>query len=1347
MMTGQKLSCWIILFSLLLWYVQVVQSIQPKLNVTEMDILKDLYDSTGGSAGWNFISMETCDKNYAIPGQMWNFSKNAAGKYLYDPCYSATNLPFTGVNCTCDAFICTLETLAPICGNLTGSLPHSLNQLTNLQKLFFYNNSLATTIPMWLGSMTNLQMLDLSSNRFVGHIPSSIGQLANLKMFFLCSNDLSGPILPQLGLLTKLEILWLFNNSLTSSLPLELGYLQNLQELFVYDNFLTGSIPSEFEGMTSMMLLELSNNNFTGEIPASLSKLTNMQSLALQNNSLSSTISPELGLLTKMVLLNLGDNDLTGEVPPEVSNLKSLQLLLLSNNWFISNAATNSAISFFNPQALSNLTILDLSLNGFTGSIPQSIFELPSLEVFSAGSNCFSGSLPSNICNATSLQTLVISSLNTDSVCREYYWEGSAFSRYFNGFGAIHRIEGSLPQCIYSMPNMVTFHADGNSLSGNAPFSGENKSGLKISPVLRDLNIARNRLVGTISSELVTASASNKNLSSLDLSYNHIRGDLSIFAGSDGAYFKNVGPLVLQVNELSGDVPKSLLSMKNISILDGNLFGCSFDRKDLPENDYDLSSYQCGSRSMDTMLFITLLVVLVIAVFLFLWQNNDYFKRYAKAMKLWLDVAEGRQVIIPEIKITQTKRYFNYLRDMRWFVLMIGLASIVVLVVYVTLSGSSSRITEYTYTWITTAAYLTGINQIILVAVVALSVIGLTWYLVMQNMWDNLDTVNEDDQTEHEKKYTLVIDSNWMWIHARLSPLLRVVLLTTVVISALFAGNVLYLHALLYWSPTEQFLYKVFFAAFKLIWTMGVTPALFESEYLEFGLDVRHHDTFINSFVGSKHNLLFHMNVVSYFWIPLMTLAVWRYDCFYNVFFAADQIPVSFQYQRCITFDNVGYCIERGITTVNSNLDVPFVYNYSCASSLMRTYIPLYQQMVIMLICWSALQFGYLCFDINKIENRAHLNESPIVTVNVPDGCIRTMWIKLQTLWIDYMLRLPLRHLIYNSRERKALHKVGKSGVVFSSKTRIWITKRVPAHSALILILLTFGLLAPLLGMTIVLALVLDSYVCQLVLGRFLCTEMSVVQEYRRKNRVKYCGSYNPNELEISEARLASMQNDIDDAASTWGALAVLKEVESQCRHHLPASNLSLGRTAFVIIPSIITAFVMNDELNNIITAEVGKTHLWWPSIVIISIPCCVEICTVIYIKTCKPSSKKQHSNSSMTQSIDSKSMSEVGSIYDTLQITPRLSMIGDQNGHEVYEDWGIHLSEYKRDEVNPIHDSATVVPSSSSGSDSGFVADQKQSLNDVNNVVVAKENKNELYEREEAFEEKAEQNERNENV
>jgi uncharacterized membrane protein (DUF485 family) len=93
------------------------------------------------------------------------------------------------------------------------------------------------------------------------------------------------------------------------------------------------------------------------------------------------------------------------------------------------------------------------------------------------------------------------------------------------------------------------------------------------------------------------------------------------------------------------------------------------------------------------------------------------------------------------------KRYSDYFRDLRYFALIIGLAMIVVFIVYVSLAGHDTRTIAHAYTWVTTAAYLSGEISTILSLDVCICMIGLTWYLITENRWGvaTADVSNEED--------------------------------------------------------------------------------------------------------------------------------------------------------------------------------------------------------------------------------------------------------------------------------------------------------------------------------------------------------------------------------------------------------------------------------------------------------------------------------------------------------------------------------------------------------------------------------------------------------------------------
>ena len=78
---------------------------------------------------------------------------------------------------------------------LTGTIPSTLGNLTQLTRLDLYDNQLNGTIPSTLGKLTQLKFLSLNGNQLDGTIPSSLGQLTQLNFLYLHNNtQLSGTI-------------------------------------------------------------------------------------------------------------------------------------------------------------------------------------------------------------------------------------------------------------------------------------------------------------------------------------------------------------------------------------------------------------------------------------------------------------------------------------------------------------------------------------------------------------------------------------------------------------------------------------------------------------------------------------------------------------------------------------------------------------------------------------------------------------------------------------------------------------------------------------------------------------------------------------------------------------------------------------------------------------------------------------------------------------------------------------------------------------------------------------------------------------------------------------------------
>ncbi|XP_010507180.1 PREDICTED: receptor like protein 30-like [Camelina sativa] len=237
---------------------------------------------------------------------------------------------------------------------LSGDLPKSLVNCTELEFLNVENNRISDTFPFWLGSLPDLQILVLRSNEFYGPISSPGDSLSfpKLRLFDISDNRFTG-VLPsdyfalwsamslvvdiveyhtQIKYLKQLVIIddmpsryaernaGNYHNSVTMT-------AKGLKMVLVGSGFTIfktidvpgiryeGEVPESIGLLKELIVLNMSNNAFVGRIPPSLSNLTNLESLDLSQNKLSGRIPPELGTLTFLERMNFSYNRLEGAIP------------------------------------------------------------------------------------------------------------------------------------------------------------------------------------------------------------------------------------------------------------------------------------------------------------------------------------------------------------------------------------------------------------------------------------------------------------------------------------------------------------------------------------------------------------------------------------------------------------------------------------------------------------------------------------------------------------------------------------------------------------------------------------------------------------------------------------------------------------------------------------------------------------------------------------------------------------------------------------------------------------------------------------------------------------------------
>ena len=302
----------------------IAVTVTSSADAADRAVLEAFYDATGGAAWANSTNWKTL----APLGEWFGVTTGPNGR--------VTRLDL-GVN------------------QLTGQIPRSVGNLTNLIYLGAGVNRLSGPIPVELGNLSSLDTLDLGENQLTGQIPPALGHLSNLRNLSLWVNRLSGPIPVELGNLRNLTDLVLWGNQLSGPIPVELGNLSSLGFLDLSVNQLSGPIPPELGNLANLSLVWLGHNRLSGPIPPELGNLSGLFDLHLGGNQLSGPIPPELGSLTNLGGLRLDDNQLSGRVPSELGDLTNLWELPLNANTALTGPLPPTLTR------LSQLTLLDIS--------------------------------------------------------------------------------------------------------------------------------------------------------------------------------------------------------------------------------------------------------------------------------------------------------------------------------------------------------------------------------------------------------------------------------------------------------------------------------------------------------------------------------------------------------------------------------------------------------------------------------------------------------------------------------------------------------------------------------------------------------------------------------------------------------------------------------------------------------------------------------------------------------------------------------------------------------------------------------------------------------------------------
>ncbi|XVF01316.1 hypothetical protein REPUB_Repub04eG0077400 [Reevesia pubescens] len=247
---------------------------------------------------------------------------------------------------------------------------------------------------------TRVTEITLDPAGYSGQLNPLISQLTQLTNLDLSDNYFYGPIPSSISSLRSLGSLTLKSNSFSGSIPDSVMTLKSLDSLDLSHNSLSGPLPKTLNSLSSLRRLDLSYNKLTGFLP----KLPyNLLELALRGNSLSGYISKScFDGLTQLEVVELSENSFTGTLGAWFFLLPSLQQVDLANNSF-------TGVEILKPPGgNSDLVAVNLGFNKIEGNAPANFADYPLLSSLSLRYNRLRGAIPLGYSKKKSLRRLFL---------------------------------------------------------------------------------------------------------------------------------------------------------------------------------------------------------------------------------------------------------------------------------------------------------------------------------------------------------------------------------------------------------------------------------------------------------------------------------------------------------------------------------------------------------------------------------------------------------------------------------------------------------------------------------------------------------------------------------------------------------------------------------------------------------------------------------------------------------------------------------------------------------------------------------------------------------------------------
>ena len=786
---------------------------------------------------------------------------------------------------------------------------------------------------------------------------------------------------------------------------------------------------------------------------------------------------------------------------------------------------------------LPNMTALstaDFSASGILGGLPGAT--PPNLRSITLSGDCNAVFLPESICaNSPDLQTIAMDGLRTDNLrstrCEQSYWSDvggrAASSLSFTGkYPVLGELSSSskptIPACIFQMTALQSLHLSGNGLHGSLPEA--------ITPSLTDLVLSHNFLTGTI-----PLSVRQRSWGALDLSYNLLSGDIQNFS-------KPAGPLSLAVNTLSGEIPHTLRNAANISILEGNVFSCSQGEQTLPQSDPYLARFHCGSDTYNSALYSCLAVAAALLLLVLLggtWRGLGPSGALVEMATVLVYGQGGRR--------GQENVWEGH-----------GLADLLK-------SGALTNVTQDT-------ADTTAVLEVADVASAPAPPTRRQLHRGLQVYHLVLGGFNF--------AAVLIINIGFVLLNANQSAQVQTALKTAL-------------------------------AIFKIAWNSGLLPAL---DALLLPGYTRHSLAEAKAqLYGSSSTFLALLLIFNSVFAPLFSSAVADVTCFKNVFYAPDPVFVSYSYDTCEAFYGSYWwqaCLRDKAVVTRFAYTPSFNYTYRCSSTILTLYVPVFIQQFLIatftgplleVLKWALFTHAPMAavrqvllgqvspFLLSRAARAERCLKARADKAAAAERAMRDKQdhrLTLAVLPLVGALRLPM--FWKKSPDKKVASADVETAERRASRLQDESDNRKPAFFSgdallnsiinMVIVLLTFGLVAPLLGVVVVFVLVFQTVLLEATMAAFLRREVEAVEaeketEKEKEEKKKKKEGEGEEETEENEARAA-----VDDQTSPVIVRVRDRAAVTGCLHalaHMRRLVLLLGAVVTcVVLPVVVVLSV-----------------------------------------------------------------------------------------------------------------------------------------------------------------------------